>query len=202
LARLRRSCLRAVVMVAARPRGWDSADGARFSEVYRRTEGAIARYCARRLASREDAEDAVSDVFVVAWRRRSTLFAADLPLAWLYVVARHVIRTQYEAGQRSSELARLVDGSETERVVPDIAARVAAEVDAQVDAAAVLERLSPVDREILRLLACGDLSLKEVAEVMGMAAGTVRSRLYRMRKAFARDRPVGRDSDPSGRGPS
>jgi len=185
--------------------GWGSAaspDAVRFTGVCARTMDAIISYCGRRLASRDDVDDAVSEVFFVAWRRRSDLFAADSPLAWLYAVARGVVGNHLRAGRRRSRLVDHVGRSAAANTVPDIAERVAIEADARLDAAGLLERLAPVDREILRLLAWKGLSLKEIAEETGMAEGTVRSRLYRMRKTFAQDRAVVRGPDASGRAPS
>ncbi|MBI5763573.1 MAG: sigma-70 family RNA polymerase sigma factor [Planctomycetes bacterium] len=45
-----------------------------------------------------------------------------------------------------------------------------------------VERLAPEYRSVLTLWALGDLSYKEIADVLGVALGTVMSRLYRARK--------------------
>ncbi len=45
-----------------------------------------------------------------------------------------------------------------------------------------VERLAPEYRSVITLWALGDLSYKEIADVLGVALGTVMSRLYRARK--------------------
>jgi hypothetical protein len=44
-----------------------------FERCFERNYGDIARFCARRAATAEDAEDAATEVFAVAWRRRGDL---------------------------------------------------------------------------------------------------------------------------------
>ena len=180
---------------------WESSpnsDEARFAEVYVKTAGHIVSYCARRLDSRDDSEDAASDVFLIAWRRRRDLFAADVQLAWLYAVAHGVVRNHLRSRHRAFRLVGRIRRSATTGVVPDISTRVATEIDAQRDAADLLERLDPTDREIVRLLSWEELQPKEIAHIVGMAEGTVRSRLYRIRKAFTRDdiHPTGESDGP------
>ena len=43
-----------------------------FERCFERNYGDVARFCARRAATDEDAEDAATEVFAIAWRRRKT----------------------------------------------------------------------------------------------------------------------------------
>lgn len=54
------------------------------------------------------------------------------------------------------------------------------------DVRAVLDALAPEQRAILLLRDLEGLSEQEAAEVLGVAKGTVKSRLFRAREAFAR----------------
>lgn len=64
---------------------------------------------------------------------------------------------------------------------------------ARADAAAVgaaLAALPAIQREVLDLVFGAALSLREVAEVLGIPVGTVKSRLFHARAALARALPV------------
>ena len=50
---------------------------------------------------------------------------------------------------------------------------------------AALERINPIFREAVVLRDITDLSYEEIAEVLGVSLGTVKSRLNRARTAFA-----------------
>ncbi|NYI76258.1 RNA polymerase sigma factor [Nocardioides panzhihuensis] len=54
------------------------------------------------------------------------------------------------------------------------------------DLRSALERLKPIDQEILRLVHWDGLSLVETAELLGKRAGTVRSRYHRARSSLRR----------------
>lgn len=64
--------------------------------------------------------------------------------------------------------------------------------------AGALAGLSRGDRDVLLLVAWGDLSYEEVAEALGVPVGTVRSRLHRARKktraALGGDDPTREDA--------
>ena len=81
-----------------------------------------------------------------------------------------------------------VPGLDTERVSAT-SADPAAAIDSARDVArlkAAMGELSGEHREIVNLRHFQDLSYAEIAEVLGVAEGTVMSRLYRARKALAR----------------
>src|SRR4029450_12308672 len=67
----------------------------------------ISAYARRRLDS-HDADDAVAEIFLVAWRRLSGVAGGELALPWLYGVARRVVSEDRRSGRRRDRLlARL-----------------------------------------------------------------------------------------------
>src|SRR5438067_7547391 len=80
---------------------------ATFRRRYRANHRSISAYARRRL-NPQDADDAVADAFLVAWRRLSDVPEDEFALAWLYGVARRVISQGRRGGARRGRLlARL-----------------------------------------------------------------------------------------------
>jgi RNA polymerase sigma factor (sigma-70 family) len=152
-----------------------------FSEVFDRYYAEIHGYVSRRLGS-SLADDVASETFLIAFDRRRRYDAAH-PSArpWLYGIASNLISRHHRAElRRYRALARsgvfdVVDGME------GVAARLDAEALRGRLAVALLEVADP-DREVLLLVAWGQLSCEEAARALGIRAGTARSRLHRARK--------------------
>ncbi|GEP37685.1 DNA-directed RNA polymerase sigma-70 factor [Nocardioides psychrotolerans] len=153
-----------------------------FEELYDATVRDVLAY-ARRRTSR-DGEDLVAEVYAVAWRRRSDLPAPMLRRAWLFGVARNLLkadgRQHRREGELVSELAARPEPA-SQLTSSDRTARVMGEA---------LERLAPTDREILRLAAWESLTPAELAVALGIRPGTARVRLHRARQALASDPEV------------
>jgi RNA polymerase sigma factor (sigma-70 family) len=160
------------------------AEPARFGELFERHADEIYRFVARRLGP-DVAADLVADVFLIAFRRRARFDPARaLARPWLYGIAVNVIRGHRRAEtRRLRALARaprtsaVTDGEPFEE-------RVADRVSAQrlgPDLARALGRLSEGERDLLLLVAWGDLSLDQAAAALGIPPGTARSRLHRLR---------------------
>ncbi|TCO33943.1 RNA polymerase sigma-70 factor (ECF subfamily) [Kribbella steppae] len=128
------------------------------------------------------ADDLLGDVWVAAYSGRSG-FDPDLgsARAWLFGVARHVLHGYYRKHRLRTAVARAVG---IDRPLDETAA-----VDARLDAAALapqltqgLRELPAVERELLLLVAWENLTPTEAAQVLGIPAGTARSRLHRARQ--------------------
>ncbi len=148
----------------------------RFDAMYAAHAGAVLSY-ARRRARATDAEDVLAEVFVVAWRRLDEV--PDDARIWLLGVARRVLANQRRG--RTRQLAvqhRLAVGEPGH--APAIDTRGASRV------AQALDRLSESDRELLLLLAWEGLSNDEAAQVLRIRPRTLRVRLHRARRRFAR----------------
>jgi RNA polymerase sigma-70 factor (ECF subfamily) len=69
----------------------------RFEELYRTHAGAVLAFAHRR-AAEDVAEDVLSEVFLVAWRRLEDV--PEQPLPWLLGVARRVLANRRRAESR------------------------------------------------------------------------------------------------------
>jgi RNA polymerase sigma-70 factor (ECF subfamily) len=171
-----------------------SEDENRLVELYRSYGKLIHAYCARRTTASQ-AADAVSEVFVVAWRRIADVPAGDAALPWLYAVAYRVLSHQWRAGRRSQRLLTRIGGmAAIQPPEPDLVI-VRREEDRLLFAAA--SRLRPVDQEILRLTLWEGLPHVEVASVLGIDPDAVKQRAYRARKKLAAEyQKLSKDRQP------
>ena len=149
----------------------------RFDELFSAYGRDIVSYCSWRAGSASDAQDAVADVFLAAWRRLDEVPEGNAARAWLYATARRVIANQRRAGRRRTALhERLAH----EAAVPP-APRGTSEVGLVHEA---LRALPPRDREVLLLTEWEGLSPAQIAAVLGCLAVTARGRLHRARRRF------------------
>lgn len=156
-----------------------------FAEVFDRHHRAIHAYVARRAGS-QAADDVLSEVFVAAFTQR-TDFASESgsALPWLYGIARNLTHRHFRKVasdlRTSDRWAALHPDSSSEHD------EVIAGVDASRRWAEVRDRLAtlaPEEREALLLFAWEELSYAEIAEVVKVPIGTVRSRIHRARAAL------------------
>ena len=76
---------------------------ARFQRMFTAHRDSVWVYCYRRLP-RDDVQDAVAEVYLVAWRRIDQAPEGDETLLWLYGVARNVVRNFHRSTIRRQRL--------------------------------------------------------------------------------------------------
>jgi RNA polymerase sigma factor (sigma-70 family) len=148
-----------------------------FRRVFDTHFAAVHRYLARRVGQAH-ADDLASQTFVVAFERRAS-FRPDAVDArpWLLGIATHLLMNERRSEQRLLDtVARLAARGDASRTQTD---REPAGLDAEV--ASALGSLDGEVRDVLLLVAWGELSYEEVAEALAIPVGTVRSRLSRAR---------------------
>src|ERR687891_1743957 len=72
----------------------------RFDSLFASYSSDIVAYCHWRAGSASDAQDAVAEVFLTAWRRLDELPEGDAARVWLYATARRVIANQRRSSRR------------------------------------------------------------------------------------------------------
>jgi RNA polymerase sigma factor (sigma-70 family) len=156
----------------------------RFEELYEAYYFSIVGYVSRRTASLEDAQDVVSETFLVAWRRLEDIPDSDEARLWLYGTARRVLANQHRGSWRRVRLVRRLEGDAS---WPASWAPFPAG-DGELEAiGAAFARLTPGDRELLLLAGWEELDADQLALVLGCQAATARVRLHRARRRFARE---------------
>ena len=176
----------ASVIRASRP------DPELFAEIFDRHAPAVHGYLVRRVGV-VLAEDLTSETFLVAFRQRDRYRQAqrqdqDQTRAsarpWLLGIATNLLRRerrsevrQYRAFARTGVDPATTGCGEADLVV----ARVTATAMTR-QLAAALGKLSTAERDVLLLVAWGELSYADVATALGIPTGTVRSRLHAARR--------------------
>jgi RNA polymerase sigma-70 factor (ECF subfamily) len=156
-------------------------DPARFGAIFDRHFAEIHGYAAKR-AGRDVADDIAAETFLTAFRARHRFDPRRGTVkAWLYgIVTNHLSAYRrrelraYRAMARSGLPAS--DGGHADRVVEQVTAGAL-----RGPLAKALAGLSRGEREVLLLVALGDLSNADVAAALGVPYGTVASRLSRAR---------------------
>jgi RNA polymerase sigma-70 factor, ECF subfamily len=136
----------------------------------------------RVLGSAEDARDVVQDAFVQAFVKLDTFRGSSAFYTWLYRIAFNLAMSHARRGHTMTSLDRKkqdcgsepVDGQPT----PEIEALRMERIEL---VHAVLARLSGEYRQILVLRELEGFSYEQIAEILQLPIGTVRSRLFRAR---------------------
>lgn len=122
-----------------------------------------------------EAEDVVQEAFVRASAAGRRFRRVDNPEAWLRRTAINLHRNRWRKLRNFSRVqARL-----------EVAPADPAGLEEHVAVIAALRLLSDAQREVLALHYLADLPVREIAEQLGVAEGTVKSRLMRGREALA-----------------
>jgi RNA polymerase sigma factor (sigma-70 family) len=164
-------------------RSWDDPEW--FAAIFDCYFGEVHRYLARRVGP-VDADDLAAEAFSVAFterRRYDVSRACARP--WLYGIATNLIashrrreRRFLHAIARSAPPGHPSSGyGDEERLVDRVSAAAVRPI-----LAAALMALPTGDRDVVLLIALGDLGYTEVAEALGIPYGTVCSRLNRARR--------------------
>jgi RNA polymerase sigma-70 factor, ECF subfamily len=158
-----------------------SGDQGAFEEIVRARMDAVYRLTYAILGDEADARDAAQDAFVSAWRQLRGLQDGARFDAWLQRVAVNSARMVHRARRRRG--VREIPASRVGGV-PDLPATAsAAERDARLldDA---LQHLDLHQRELLVLHHLEGRPLAEIAEILAIPVGTVKSRLHAARQAL------------------
>jgi RNA polymerase sigma-70 factor (ECF subfamily) len=143
-----------------------------FGVLYKQHAAAVARVVRFRLG--RDDEDAVSEVFLRAWRGLASYRDTGAPFsAWLYAIARHV----------SIDLVRTSARTEPRADVPDREVdQMTAELLTLHDA---IEQLPREQRQVIELKYLVGMTNSEVASAMDTSIGAINAKQWRALRALA-----------------
>jgi len=134
--------------------------------------GALYRYVVRRTGDEEEARDVVQETLLRAWRHPEVLERSEEAVrAWLFTVARNLCVDHLRSARRTRESAT---GHVPDREERDSTQEV---LDSWLVADALVS-LSPAHRAVVVGAYYGGRSVAELATELGIAPGTVKSRLH------------------------
>jgi RNA polymerase sigma-70 factor (ECF subfamily) len=149
--------------------------------LYARHGGALLSFLIARLGDRQSAEEVLQDTMMAAWREARNFRHESSIRTWLFVIARNrATNLQRKHRPQMTLLDEAISAGDTgpmERVERNAA-------NAAVRAA--LHHLPPQQREVLVLVFYNQLTPAEVADVLGISDGTVKSRLHRAKELLRR----------------
>jgi RNA polymerase sigma-70 factor (ECF subfamily) len=171
--------------------GIQSGDAAAFEVLFERYQQAIRTYLLKILHSEPAADDLVQEVFLRVWTHAGQWSGSGPFKAWLYRIATNQAFNYLRSNIRHPQLAlqdpdRVIPAEEEEPVFQAwIVDTATLEPDAAFEQAELsrqlrqlIDQLPEEKRAVFSLVAEMEMSIQDVAEKLGIPAGTVKSRLH------------------------
>jgi RNA polymerase sigma-70 factor (ECF subfamily) len=159
-----------------------SGDREAFDAVMRNHQNRVFSVCLRILGDRERALDATQDTFLTVFRKAGQFQGRSAVGTWIYRIAVNTCYDQLRRAQRrpSQSFPDHLDPSDpaAEEAMESAALRPEIEV--------ALAQLPQDFRNAVVLSDLEGMSLPEVAEILGVPIGTVKSRVFRGRRLLAK----------------
>jgi RNA polymerase sigma-70 factor (ECF subfamily) len=156
-------------------------------------ERVVYRTALAALGSREDAEDAAQEAFVVAWQKLSG-FRGDaafrtwlLTIVWRKALDRRRVRRLWWSRTRTTDATDSgpgLDSVATSDPTPE-AHTLSRDLERRIHAR--IAQLSPKLKDTFVLASSGEHSYEEIAAVLGIPVGTVKWRVSEARRLIGRD---------------
>ena len=155
-----------------RARRYDEA----FERLLDRHETQVFRMAVMMLRDQGRAEEVTQDVFLQFWRVLPGYDGRARASTWLYTIARNACLSALRAAvhRRTSPLQDVPEPAAPRSVPDDV-----------LDVRTFVSRLPDVQREVVTQFYLQDRSVKDVALVLDLPEGTVKSHLHRARQALA-----------------
>jgi RNA polymerase sigma-70 factor (ECF subfamily) len=169
---------RAVMLVAFRRR-----DASAARALYRRYGRLVYAVAHRALGNHDLAEEAVQHTFMNAWRAADRIDVDRDPAPWLATIAKRAAIDIYrrEESRRTTALDDVaVDHPAIVSLPPDLDT-----LDTVWQVRRAIDALSPDEAAIMRMQHLDGMTQHEIAEELGIALGTVKSRSHRAHRNLA-----------------
>jgi RNA polymerase sigma-70 factor (ECF subfamily) len=161
-----------------------------FSMLVTRYQDRVVNLVYRRLNDREAALDVAQEVFIKAYRGLARFEGQSQFFTWLYrITFNETISARRKLQRRQAPLSLDRSGSDGERLPepPDTTYEPAAAVERQDDVAMIQAAIYELDDDVGQPLILRDiegLSYQEIAQVLQIPLGSVKSRIHRARQSL------------------
>lgn len=147
---------------------------AAFDALVRRHQGRVLQIAVKNLGSAALAEDAAQEAFVELYR----YVPRYRPEGKLRVLLYRIVLNRCRMTHRTNRRSRLVLTEPAERTVEPIAEEAVLRRERQQELQRAIDQLTPTLESVVTLRFAGDLTQPEIAEVLKIPVGTVKSRLF------------------------
>jgi RNA polymerase sigma-70 factor (ECF subfamily) len=154
-------------------------DASAFEELYHRYKSHIFTFCLKLTGDRSLAEDATHDAFLKMYYNVGTLTDTSVFRSWLFTIARNEV---FKMLRKLHGNGRVDEDSVWTNDTP---LTVTQENDTKAVVAACIDSLKVEYREVLLLREYEQHSYEEIAAITGSTESSVKSRLFKARKALA-----------------
>ena len=144
-------------------------DKSALHEIYEAYLGYIYSVVFRVVLNREDAEDVTGDFFIRLWKLSKTYRSGSGHRAWMAAIARNMAIDLLRKKKREVLTDDFTDSVQEHAAENDVEEEVLSEISLK----EALETLLPAEREILNLKIMGELTFREIADILKQPLGTV-----------------------------
>jgi RNA polymerase sigma-70 factor (ECF subfamily) len=152
-----------------------------FDQLVRRWTPKLVRYTTRVLGRPDAARDIVQETWIGVIRGLKRLDDPSQFAAWIYRIAH---RKCVDGIRLNKRQRRLKESAEHEAIVAAAGIQSRPGHSEDSDLATAISQLSQEKREVVHLFYGEDLSIDDIATVLSVPAGTVKSRLHQAREAL------------------
>jgi RNA polymerase sigma-70 factor (ECF subfamily) len=157
-----------------------------FDEIYKRYSGPLMGYFMRMLwKDREKAEDFVHDLFAKIIRKPELFDPNRSFKTWVFSVANNMCKNEYKKQEVRKNTSNGLDQNYSISDSSSNVLRDVQETQFKEEFLVSLEQLDQKHSEVFKLRHLQGLSIKEIAEVLEISDGTVKSRLFYATKYLA-----------------
>lgn len=159
-------------------RAANGGDMGAFEELVRAHTDAVYAHAYRFFGDPQAAQDATQEVWVNVFRALPEFEGRSAVSTWLFRITRNACLDMLRAGRR---VATPIDPIHIRGIAADDPS---GDAGSKVDLQMAMRALSPEDRDAFNAVALFGLPYAEAAPVLGVPAGTVKSRVFRARRAL------------------
>lgn len=152
---------------------------------------AVERFVYFRISIKADAEDVLQDIYITAYRRFGSLREKSAFRGWIFTIARNKCKDYFATLAKKMELPLEDEENQTSPMMRYRGPEAKYEVEPlKENVYDTLEKLKDKDKQILYLYFFRELPQADIAKMLDIPLGTVKSRLHTAKLNFKNNYPV------------
>jgi RNA polymerase sigma-70 factor, ECF subfamily len=157
-----------------------AGDADAFGTVIKNTEGLVAQIVYKMIGNKEDRRDIAQDVYLKAYKNLSSFRSEAKLSTWIARIAYNACLNYLE----KKKLLLLDNIDVTEKLASNNTGFALDQKQSSVIVGAAIEKLPPILKTLITLYHSEDLSYAEIQQITNLPEGTIKSYLFRARKAL------------------